>query len=702
MHLALSAKALALQFALLSSVLLVAQCHPIQGAKETGTDANPAVKYLLGPELPHIDNPGRMIGAASMVADSEDEENHDRVRFVNGVEAPDGKHISHPSLPQEPCRIRKFFSRVGLVKPQLPPVREDGERSKEARHIEKDRAIWLNPARPVIHDVGSKEEGSKKTIGKRWSVWPDWYDFWYDLGDGKPNEFPIQITLVNASPYAWRRGYSHSYQMRDWESIWPERVAPGESIRVTSKVKPSWSKMDSAAEVAYHLEGTSKPMSFMVERRSGRGRPNNVFIRFLQNLRTVNTPKGGEMQLDWHDWPGGAQWILAGTEGDFTSMDVAVDWMAKQLPEIGHLPLREIVMPRSHHAGMYKNGARKFGMGSPANSITQTENITFQLETGGARIFDIRPFLIEDDNVGYRVYESHGTIVGGQWHGMHGASLAEMVGMVNDFNRRYPGELIIWDVHPSQAMSRKDVKSRVKHMEEPERGILYHEFKALKNRLAVPDDEDLTHWPLERFIANRTSAVLIRVPEGWAKDDEFPGGREGFVTTRTFPVRQAWTNNELTQDLVPEQIRELREAKPKRGSRLFFADWVLTQKGIDLILSSQPLVVASIITYKALFTEYWTALSMERYPNWLALDGIHSNEPKSYVVALNHCLAARRCGNIMPFAKKTPLNHTPGFEHRPELTHFGFDWVNSEENVRKKEEAEAKARQDEKKRRKEW
>ncbi|KAF4975258.1 hypothetical protein FZEAL_7925 [Fusarium zealandicum] len=701
------AKASALLFTTLFLPLIGAQGMPIlssSNASELDDPSSPipGLERLLGPHLPHIDNPSQMLGATS---GSEYEDNKGPTNYTETTHAPYvpgyrsiyEKPITHHSLRDERSRLEKLIDYVRRFRPQLPPVRKNRNQTHHRLSEEMERYDYL-PAKPVqlviSNSTGDDSIGPKlnKTIGKRWRFVHQLIKQYEVVKASGPYHFGIMVVIVNATPYKWRKGHSHSYQMHDWEGIWPDTILPGQSIRIASGVSRSTYMEDTAAEVVYHLEGTKKPMSFRVERRSGGKNPENMWVTLLQNLRTASSPKGTSMELDHHIWPGSSHWILAGTEGDFVSMDAPDGWMSKQLSQIGHLPLREITMPRSHHSGLWKV-ARSYGFGGADNSQTQTEDLTFQLTSGGVRVIDIRPLLWYKEKVGYKVYAAHGSIFGKKWHGVVGASLREMIDMVNDFNRKHPGELVIFDIHAHQALIRRHDTGKTEQMGEEERSIMYDEFRSLKHRMPVSDHEDITKWPLKRFIKDETSAVLIRVPETWAADQEFPGGREGFVTSETFPINQVWSQKKYAEEMAEHQVKRLKELKPTRNSALLFADWILTFSGIDVLVKSEPLVVAGILTYQKLFYELWLALTTDAYPNWIATDTVHSDEAKNFAVAVNHCFAARRCGDIKPRFKQ---RLSAGGNDLLAFDQEGIFWVDDYalEKLKKAERLLAKARKD--------
>ncbi|KPM36443.1 hypothetical protein AK830_g10113 [Neonectria ditissima] len=443
------------------------------------------------------------------------------------------------------------------------------------------------------------------------------------------------ITVINATPYRWRRGYLHWYQMSKWNESWPMYIEPGKSHRMVATRMYGNSMRDSAAEVAYHLEGTEEPMSFMVERRSGK--KHHIFVRFMENLKTINKEKGSELDLGFNRHPGGSNFILAGTEGDFVSTQPPVAWMKALLPEIGHRPLREIVMPRAHHAGMWNNWLG-IGLAQPANTLCQKKTVKQQLEEEGVRVLDVRPFRYEDS-----FHAAHGTVVAGAWNGMMGEDVKDMAKAVAEFHKAWPGELVIIDI-PSYDIGR--IWYGYKEFRDKDRRALYKVLTDAIEPTAVPDDEDITKWPLERLIGNGTSATLIRVDDSWAKAKDFPGGARGFVTHATFPTVQRWSNENTAEKMVPDQLDNLYRRRVSRRAPIFHSDWILTQTADDAVFPVMSIRKLAVETYGWMYSELWNAVTDYTYPNWLATDNIQLTELSSFVVALNHCFVARKCGKL--------------------------------------------------------
>ncbi|HEY7767962.1 MAG TPA: hypothetical protein VIB55_07250, partial [Longimicrobium sp.] len=231
-----------------------------------------------------------------------------------------------------------------------------------------------------------------------------------------------KITLVNGTPYNWRNTYHHSYQMNSW--TFPDTIAAG----TTASVYVEWSQGffehsgDDAGEVTYTLGPSGA--NFQVQARAGNGFDLRVV---LTDIATTGNPKGSTIDLGWqHD--GNVTFILAGTEGSYTSSNPPAAWMQQNLGVLGGRSLRHLCIPGSHDAGMsvYTSGT---AFATRCNTLTQTSGILGQLQFG-VRYFDIRPVI----SAGQYLTGHYGNI--GQinsWQGANGQSIASIISDVNAF-----------------------------------------------------------------------------------------------------------------------------------------------------------------------------------------------------------------------------------------------------------------------------
>ena len=448
-----------------------------------------------------------------------------------------------------------------------------------------------------------------------------------------------KLNVINATPYRWRRGYRHSYQLRQWsDATWPEFVEPGEVFSVNTVMGIAARVQDTAGEVAYHLEKTSKPMSFMVEYRGG-NHP-HIWVRFMQELHTETGPKGSQMDIGLRGDGAGVNFVLAGREGHFVSHDAPVGWMQSQLATIGDVPLNQVVVPRSHHAGMWK-AVRGIGLVQPATTVCQRRTAYEQMAAGGVRVLDFRPYRHRDG----RYSTAHMAVVEGLHHGMIGASLQEMIGMINQFNREHPGELVVLDIHEDQSWAGARDFYRLNH---DDRVALYKELAKLEHRMAVPDSENIGLWPLKRFIGSGQSAVLIHAPRSWRDNDKasFPGGAEGLVTNNNLFRVPHWSDTDKPWTLRSDQAARLARHVGAASPHVHDMQWILALQGVSNVIPQRSITELAGRAYGALYDGVWGMVGEGSYPGWITTDAVETGEVKALAMAMNQCLAAQKCGKL--------------------------------------------------------
>lgn len=469
----------------------------------------------------------------------------------------------------------------------------------------------------------------------------------------------IQIAVINATPYRWRRVDVHNYQLAGWgnpgkeyKSRWPQFIEPGQSRQYqVANRKNVWKNKDDAGEVTYALEGTDEPMSFEIRFKMTSINTFQAHVQFREELTTKTTKKGERILIGSEKTArvpvganmGGCSFHIAGKEGDFTSTtdwnhpDLG-GWMQDLLPAIGDYPLKEIVMPRSHHAaldtaedGHYLKGASLL----TGQSVTQNLPIGQQLSAEGVRILDERVYYSEDRGfIHAHMKPSRKT---GYKIGSVGRKTIDVIKAINDFNDANPGELIIWDFHPlTFDFTRKNADFS------PERRQEFYDMlkNNLKHLVQLPKLSDYSKLTLNDLIGNGTSAVILRFNE-W---EGLPGAEEGFVNTRNFRVDDHWSQKYNSIEVYLDQKAHL-EGSSRHGvahGTQFIRSLLPTQMYIP---SDMTLVLMARELMTWVRFQLWNILTGEMYPNWITLDGFEGGEAKGFIIAMNKCFVARQCGD---------------------------------------------------------
>ena len=86
--------------------------------------------------------------------------------------------------------------------------------------------------------------------------------------------------------------------------------------------------------------------------------------------------------------------------------------------------------------------------------------------------------------------------------------------------------------------------------------------------------------------------------------------------------------------------------RTRRDMAVFDMQWIITQDAGQIFMPVKSIMVLNEPAWRTLYREFWDALTDESYPNWLTMDGMHGNQIKAMCMAINKCLAARRCGTL--------------------------------------------------------
>ncbi|KAK4131592.1 PLC-like phosphodiesterase [Trichocladium antarcticum] len=223
------------------------------------------------------------------------------------------------------------------------------------------------------------------------------------------------ITVVNLTPHRLRLANTHSYQMDAFDF---GDVPPGRARQNAVKYRGGLSR-DDAGEAYYLVDGADQRFAVRVKSYSG-PRPRRVVLDL----------SGMGLGQREYVFPGGdtaVSLVVAGSRrlGFRASLRHGPgNWMRGLYDVIGDRPVRHLVMPGAHDAGMSKITNKITSIGSRSNTQNQGVSIYDQLRAG-ARWLDLR------------VGSMAGLAVGNT-----GESLDEVIGEINRFTSESPGEII--------------------------------------------------------------------------------------------------------------------------------------------------------------------------------------------------------------------------------------------------------------------
>ncbi|MFD2036955.1 hemopexin repeat-containing protein [Belliella marina] len=299
------------------------------------------------------------------------------------------------------------------------------------------------------------------------------------------------------------------------------------------------------------------------------------------------------------------------------------NWMQATMDTIGKYTLREIAIPGSHDAGMYKrNGGTTFG--KDCNTLTQTLSIGGQL-ANGSRYFDIRP-VIHDD----QYYTGHYTkALDMTWQGANGESIADIIKEVNGFTSKRK-ELIILNLSHDYNTDVGNTSYR-KFNEEEWTGLFGQLSKI--NGLLHSEANDLTHIKLNDLIADGSKVIIVI--EGLNKSKLGKYYQKGFFTSCEFNVYNQYADTNSVSQMMVNQIKKMKE----NPSAYFLLSWTLTQSdgeaagcflfpNVDSILDLAKTANANL--YRA-----FHQVSSSLYPNIVYIDKFDSPLALSLAMYIN-------------------------------------------------------------------
>ncbi|TQV93940.1 LysM domain-containing protein [Cordyceps javanica] len=447
----------------------------------------------------------------------------------------------------------------------------------------------------------------------------------------------VLVGLVNGTPYRWQlMGVSGGYMDSLFVQKLPRIIEPGLSVTVHADTQRELTY----AEVRYRLLGTTEEMWFVL--KISTGYPHQVTVEYGGALETVGRgdegSRGSVVDLGVDRGVSIPTFALAGVEGRFYANDAPPNWMSSMMQDIGSYTLRDVMLPRSHHSGMYTL-RKSEGLGSGANTITQDYSVYDQLKVGGVRVLDCRPVV--ESNGG--IYEAHGTKISGVYHGALGVSHTSMIAQINQFNDDYPGELIIIDVNGQETLD----GTKFNRLGAAGFATIVESFKRLKHRAVLVAGEDMSKVALDRILCDGQSAVVVRMEEYNIRDVEsWPGAAEGFITAVELPYRKHWSDERNANRMAQDQIDTLkREREDGNASAVYITEFILTQQGLDLISGSR-VTDLNRDTWVLLVAALWPNFRGQYYPNWLAMDAIRGSELRGIAMTVNQCFVAKRCDTL--------------------------------------------------------
>ncbi|KAK3387857.1 PLC-like phosphodiesterase [Podospora didyma] len=420
--------------------------------------------------------------------------------------------------------------------------------------------------------------------------------------------------LINATPWALIKSYSHSYQMKTWDC--PQNISPGTSTRIFME---GTGRPDDGAECRYTINDLN-PAAFEIRYHQKFGATPfipGVHVVFM-GLETLHNPDGTTLTLEWRR-DNNMPFVLASSElhpsnpsAQIVSSNPPQDWMHATYSRISCLSLCELSMPGTHDSGMsvFSGGS---GLGLPINTLTQELNIREQLQFG-ARWFDIRP-VIAGGNWKTGHYSFHdGTDA---WHGGNGEEIRSIVDGINDFTANNKELVILKLSHGLNTDTFAGDKDN--HLSQAEWARLLTFLEGINNRVINRGSTpDLSRLRVSDFISDNRAAVVIVVDDvvdsrGTRVQISAAAADKGFFQPGQLPLYDSYANTNNQDGMISDQLGKMARQRPNPTADMFLLSWTLTQSGLSIIDNAKG-------ANYALEEKLWPAMSPSSYPNVIDVD----------------------------------------------------------------------------------
>lgn len=463
------------------------------------------------------------------------------------------------------------------------------------------------------------------------------------------------VTVVNLTPHRIKLESTHSYQMDTFDF---GDVPQGRARQNTVKYRGNWHTEDDAGEAYYRVDGTDKTFALRVKSYSGAS----------DRRRVVLDLSGMGLGQREYVFPGGdtaVSLVITGSNrfGFQASLRHGPgNWMRKMYDVIRDRPVRHLIMPGSHDAGMSKITDKITSIASEQNTQNQGVNIYDQLRAG-SRWFDLRVGSVHpnDDagrNNGFWAMHLSDEMVS-LAIGNTGESMDEVISELNRFTKENPGEIIFITM-----------RYLVGRYELPDRGPImwdagmvnsfFSKLRAINNRcLNLDTSTGFQNQKASYFMdQNEGKGCVILLLNGHLDNGvprESPG--DGIYDGGRISVQDHWSNKMQASDMAPDQVSTWRSVTRGGASdygKLLIGQWLVTPDAVaSTLYTLQNFAIQP--TNPSLYWAGVNGMDPEHWPNVLLVDYIGvqkrdawawdalSAEMYTLAVGMNLYMASENC-----------------------------------------------------------
>lgn len=432
------------------------------------------------------------------------------------------------------------------------------------------------------------------------------------------------INLVNGTDRRWVKQSSDFYQMNTWN--FPQVIDPGTCPAVYVEWDENFfhTRSDDVGQVTYILEGTNHAVQVYASAKD------RLSLTVNSTVPTSTSPGQSSINLGWkHD--GYVSFVLAGSEGYYSSSINMGSWMQDNIKFVGDMTLSKLCMPGSHDAGMSFLGTSN-GLASTCNTVTQSCAILQQLNYG-VRYFDVRPVISAG------IFKTgHYDYPGSNWGG-NGQDLQSIMDDVNAFTATHK-ELVILKL--SHAIY---TDSGYRDFTQEEWNLLFDTLiSGLQNiySMGVREDRNLvTEISLQSFICPNglpRAAVLIVVdcPDSVSINQAYEN--KGIFRLNSFNLYDNYSNTSDLDAMINDQLGKM---KNRRADACHLLSWTLTQSSHQMITccldTEDKISIRGIarVANERIFDRLLGACGPEQFPNILYIDNVQSCAIAALAMAVN-------------------------------------------------------------------
>ncbi|KAG8841886.1 hypothetical protein FRB91_004609 [Serendipita sp. 411] len=265
---------------------------------------------------------------------------------------------------------------------------------------------------------------------------------------------------------------------------------------------------------------------------------------------------------------------------------------------------------------------------SESNTLTQWLPVSGQL-TAGARLFDIRPTLYQQTYA--TGHYSHAEILG--WVGLSGQTMQEIVDQINAF-LDVNHELVILRLWASQNINDSHRPFNQKEWDDL-MALMAHPTTGLRHLFVAdnPTQVDLKTLPLQKYIGNGKSAVVVQIQQFDVNIDAFAS--KGFYKDWQLQYYDVYSDTTDFQKMKDDQFKKMRDycsANPIDKRVLFVLAWGLTLEGTQNLYGN--IRQNGDYANRQLF-KVFPEVSKEVYPNLISIDSIRPGDLPALAMAIN-------------------------------------------------------------------